>query len=281
MQIRTITRMFAVVVLTIGSGSVQAATCQETVARSGTLLTGRQFATQLSLPGFTIDQVFRQIREALIRNGLRITSEDRATGTIAAAVGPTLLEPSRSVKAVVFKQGNDGRISMTERYPPGVMIGGSQARKNICATLDQVVINSGSSRQPRAITVEPGTPRGGDTIAPIEAITLAREVQLAKDNPARLQTRFVDRLYRMSGRVLRIVETNTGFAVSFETDSPPEDDIYRSWSRMAITCTVTKAQTATVAAIDVGTRATLIGRFARIDNYRATPTIYLEECRAP
>ncbi len=256
------------IVLTIASPA-SGMTCAQAIVSSGSLFSGQQFATQLTVPGLTKGEALRKLSALFRASGLRVTLDDRAKGLLKANIGAKLLEPARAIDIHYSQNGDTGVIHMAQRYPPGIIAPGGLARKQICAALAQV---RAKEMIPTAYTSVAVARR----VIPVRSIELATQVRRAQDNPARIRTEFVDQLYRVNGRVLKIREAGDGYTVAFEADPEANE---RNWPRIALTCQVGNPRAA--AALTLNEAGTLIGRFARYDEYRATPTIMLEDCKAP
>jgi hypothetical protein len=249
--------------------------CLQNVARTGDLGSGYRFATQFRLPGLTSEHTFARLRAAFTTAGLRVMQEDRANGLMKAEIGATMFEPSRAVDILFSNDGTEGVVQMVQRYRPGIWVNNDLARRQLCWTLDQLRVTN--------VAVRPAMPNNASPGAiAIESIQLAQQVRQASGNPARIKTLFVDRLYRVNGRILKIADNRGGYAVAFEAEPPvPDDEARRAWAQVAVTCQVDRAQATAAAALDLNRRGTLVGRFARYDDYRATPVVELEDCRAP
>jgi hypothetical protein len=250
---------------------VQAATCQQSVVSSGTLFSGQTFTAQVHVQGLSLDGTFKAAQKQFDASGLRVVEDDRARGRIAATANPKLLEPARRVTLDYRQQKDTAIIDITQSYPPGVIMTAAVAGDQLCRTLSQLL------RDARP----PFDPRPKSAIV-IDAAVLALQVKNARDNPARLNTQFIGRAYAVGGTVRRISETRTGYAVTFDVDPPTEDyEVRKAWIGIDVQCQVERSHAPDIAALSVKGPARLVGRFAKFDDYRATPTIILENCREP
>jgi hypothetical protein len=250
--------------------NAHAAACAEGFAKTGNVLTGQQFSTQIMVPGLTVETAFQQLRTIFIEARIRVMQEDRANGLMKAEIGARPFVPPQTIDVFYANVGSAGRVQMIYTLRPGTATTSAAARKQMCDLLDRVTA-------PRSTS-----PERAENVTAITSIQLAQQILQIRDNPARLKTQFVDRLFRVHGRILKIAETQGGFAVAFEAE-PPETGAAegRSWAKIAVSCKVLSAQTKAVAKLDLNAGGVLIGRFTRFDDYRATPTIMLEDCRAP
>ncbi len=262
--------MFAIIGFLVPT-CAQAATCQQSVVSSGSLLSGHKFSGQVHMQGLLLDTTFKAFRKHLEANGLRVVEEDRARGRIAATASPKLLEPARRVTLDYRQQSDTAIIDIMQSYPPGVIMTAAVAGDQLCRTLSQLLRDARPPIDPRP-----------KTAIVIDAAVLARQVKNARDNPARLSTQFIGRAYAVDGTVRRILETRTGYAVAFEVKPPMEDyEVRKAWVGVDILCQVERAHAQDIAALSVKGPARLVGRFAKFDDYRATPTVILEDCRGP
>jgi hypothetical protein len=259
-------RLMAFAILSAVASPACGATCDQSVVAGGNLLSGQNFSTQLRVPGLGVEGAFQQLGGILQKAGLQVRLDDRARGLMRAEAGAKLMEPARAIDILFSRDRDTGVIQMTQSYRPGILAIKGLARSQICAML-------GAVRPPNRALALPS--RGA---IPIGSIQLATRVLQVRDNPARLRTEFANRFFRVSGRVIKIAEARGGFSVAFEADAEAAKN-EGAWPRIALTCQIDQAQTA--ATLTPNQPATLIGRFARFDDYRATPTVLLEDCRAP
>jgi hypothetical protein len=252
----------------------QAATCQQSVVKSGSLWSGHQFSAQAEAQGLSVDTAFKSVRAQFNAAGLRVFQDDPLRGRIVADASAKLLEPARQV-TLDYRQGREtATIRIVQSYPPGVMMSATAAGDQLCNTFAQLFRDA---RVQQAVQTRRPPPAIG-----IDATALALQVKDARDNPARVNTQFIGRIYRVGGTVRRITETQTGYAVAFEVEPRlAEFEVRKAWIGIDVTCKVERARAPTVAALSINERASLIGRFAKFDDYRATPTIILEDCQAP
>lgn len=265
--------LFAFIALLISAGA-HAATCQQSVVSSGSLFSGHVFSAQVHAQGLSVDGAFKALRKQFDAAGLRILEEDIARGHIVAAAGAKMLEPARRVTFHYRQTREMATIDMEQSYPPGVFMSAAVAGEKLCASLAQLFRDT----RPQPATL------GGHAARAIvlDATALALQVKQARDNPARLNTQFIGQTYVVGGTVRRITETRTGYAVAFEVEPPIADhEIRKVWVGIDVMCQMERSRAHDVAALSVNGPARLVGRFAKFDDYRATPTIILEGCHGP
>jgi hypothetical protein len=244
------------------------AACLQNVVHSGDLGVGHQYATQLKLAGLTRNNAMTQLQAIFARSGLRITHTDAARGVIKADFGPTLMEPSRTVDIIVSEEGDVGVVQMAHHYRPGIWVNSNMARTQICGVLGQIQRAGTAVRQPDS----------SPAVVSMGSAQLAAQVRAVRSNRARIKSQFVGRFFRITGPILQIHPTPGGYAVAFDVGAP-DADANRTWDRIALTCTIGPAEAKVAAGLGEKESATLLGRFARFDDYRETPVIELEDCR--
>jgi hypothetical protein len=253
----------------------RAGTCEGNVAKSGSFLAGQQFRVQAKIPQLNIDDAFRQLRAIYAISNIKVVGEDQANGVLKAETRGNLLVLPQLIGASVREEGGSSTLRMTYDIKPAELVSGRWIARHMCSVLVQ--IRGGASAQ----TVAP-RPAARDTVTPIEASALARSVNAAAPNPAKLDVDFVGRRYQVSGRVLSILEARGGYAVWFE-GLPPVDPSEPAWVRpqLAVKCFVPKQAAPSAAALTVSARGTLTGRFSRLDTDPRAPAVILQDCGLP
>jgi hypothetical protein len=266
-----------------------AATCEQSVTKSGTFVGGQRYEVQADIPHLGVAAAFQQLRAVYQISKIRILAEDRARGTMAAELGATLLEQAIPITISAQNKPNSSILKMVYDVRPGEVVGGGWVRRHMCSVLTQIRAGASlaqtsepqSSLAPRlAVPTRPDDEANNAT--PIETSALAGQVLRAQSNPARIDASFVGRLYRVTGMVSNITIRSGGYAVWFEGE-PPKGSEEEQWQHpsLAVICLVPRTNPQAAAALSIRSQGTLTGRFAKLDHDPRAPAIILEDCRTP
>jgi hypothetical protein len=256
-------------------GYARAEPCEGSVARSGSLFGGQQFRVEANIPQLSVVDAFRQLRAIYQISNIKVVGEDRAIGALKAELKGSLLEQPQMIDVFIREEGGVATLQMTYGIAPGELVISRSIAKHMCSVLTQ--IRGGVSVQSLGARASLR-----DTATSIEATELARRVDAAASNPAKLDVDFVGRRFQVIGRVLSISEANAGYAVWFE-GLPLPDANEPDWGRprLAVKCMVPKQRANAAAGLTVKMRGVLVGRFLRLDTDPRAPAVILQDCDAP
>jgi tRNA_anti-like len=256
------------------SSPAVAATCEESFQKKGDFLNGAAFSARVQVEGLSVEKAFAQLRPILARESIKTLSTDLTTGTLRAENPATAFQRALPIDVFASTEGTLLNVEMIFTLPSGVTARRETVKRYLCGALNQLVPPSTAATAPPAKTDV--TAATGPAIE-IEAKTLAKQVKEAADNPARIRLNFVGKTFRVSGKVLGIADQEGAYIVSFDGGQPVVGSASKEKPKpLAILCTMAKNQDATVAALQINQRATLVGRFQGVDH--ATNSIKLQDC---
>lgn len=276
----------ALVVTGLTASPAVATMCDTNFEQRGTYPERRHYVSHVDIPGTTPAIAFGQLKTIFAETGIRVLSEDRAVGQIIAEMPARTLIPAQPVTVHYTEAEQVGRVELVWTVKEELIMSRRSMQRDICAVLGRLTDADGrvpTEPQPRlafspaVITAVPVVQ--GPAFIDIEASDLARQVSLARDNPARINASFGGKTYRVSGVVRRVAETYAGYDVQFDGIAiPTADSDYIRETRMQIVCHVPKAKIAAAAAVYPDQRGTLTGKFERLENHSLLPQISLGDC---
>lgn len=252
------------------AAKAHAAGCEANFERRGHFPDRHLYFSSVDIAGLTAGQAFDQIRKIFADMGIRITNEDRPASVLKAELPATLFTETQHITVRYGRLNDIGNVQMAQTVNPGVIMTGGIMRRQICMALNRLA----GPIAPRAASL----PKGA-LIQPISATELARKVQQARENPARIKTLFSGRQFRVTGLVERVSETHNGYAVEFEGISVPTTLVgNKENTTLRVVCYIPKARATSAAALYPNASGTLTGRFYRIENHSLMPEINLDDC---
>ncbi|UBF23745.1 hypothetical protein K9N68_18450 [Kovacikia minuta CCNUW1] len=246
-----------------------ASTCEESFQKKGDFFNGTAFSARVQIEGGTVEKTFSQLRPILARDGIKTISADVSTGVMKAENPATPFQRALPIDVFASLDGTLLNVEMVFTLPGGVGANRETVKKHLCSALNQLV--------PKAETAVAPPVRDDSTAVAIDANTLAKQVREAADNPARLRLNFVDKTFRVNGKVVGITESEGSYTVAFDSNPPVSGNASaEKTNRMTVLCKMAKNQDAAVAALQTNQNATLVGRFQKFDS--TVNAIQLGDC---
>lgn len=250
-----------------------ATTCEESFQKKGDFLNGAAFAARVQVDGLSVEQAFSQLRPILAREGIKTLSTDVSAGILKAENPATLLQRALPIDVFASTTGTLLNVEMVFTLPSGVTARRETVKKYLCGALNQLV----PSPKAAAPGGKPDVKVESAKAIAIEAPALAKQVKAAADNPARLRVNFIGKTFRVSGKVLNILESEGTYVVTFDGGQPVASGSTADKAKpMKILCEMAKNQDAKVAELQTNQRATLLGNFQSFDN--TAQVIRLQGC---
>jgi hypothetical protein len=246
-----------------------AASCEESFQKKGDFFNGSAFAGRVQLDGVSVEEAFTKLRPILARESIRTISVDHSLGIMKAENPATAFQRALPIDIYAVPDGSRLDVEMVFTLPSGVGAKKETVKQYICGALNQLLPKD------EVTATTPGVSNDATAIA-LDAPSLAKQVAEAAGNPAKIRVNFVDKTFRISGKVLSIVEGNGSYIVAFESKPAAGSTPPSQGNPMAVVCTMAKNQDAAVAALEVNRPATLVGRFQGVDSQ--TKTIKLQGC---
>jgi hypothetical protein len=253
----------------------RAAQCEGRFVHVGAYPGLQQYSSRVDIPGLTMATAFSQLHTLFAENGMRVLSEDRRQGLIVGELPAALFFPAQPITAQYGSSAGIGTVQLINIIKNGVIATQANMRRQVCGILNRLTDAVG--RRPddpapkQVAVVRPPAP------LPIESAELAREVALARENPARIKEQFGGKSFRVSGTVLQITDSYRGYSVHF-AGAPVQGRGDDDATSMLVVCYVPKARANAAAALYPDQRGTLTGRFDRLENHSLLPEVALEDC---
>lgn len=250
-----------------------ATTCEESFQKKGDFLNGSAFAARVQVDGLSVEKAFSQLRPILAREGIKTLSTDVSAGILKAENPATLLQRALPIDVFASTEGTLLNVEMVFTLPSGVTAKRETVKKYLCGALNQL------TPPPKVAEADakPDVKADSSAAIAIEAPILAKQVKAAADNPARLRMNFIGKTFRVSGKVLNILEIEGTYGVTFEGEQPMAGGTAPGKAKpVKILCEMAKNQDAKVANLQTNQRATLLGRFQSFDS--AAQVIRLQGC---
>ncbi len=266
---------FGALLLWLTGINAKASQCEAHFASQGSYPSVRTYSSHVDIAGLTMSIAFYQLRIILKDSGMRVLEEDRNKGVVHAEIPAAPLFPDQPITLQFGSAAGVGRVQMINTVKSGVIVSRAQMDRQICAVLNRLTDAEGRrAGDPPAQQVSPARPP-----APlaIDAADLAAQVVQARENPARIQSLFGGKSFRITGTVLQITETYRGYAVHF-SGVPIQSSVDGERNAMLIVCYVPKARAQSAASLYPNQRGTLTGRFDRLENHTFLPEVALEDC---
>lgn len=259
-------RSFFLTLALVGlAGPAMAATCEESFDKKGDFFNGSAFAARVQVEGLTVEDAFARLRPILARESIKTLSADVGAGVMRAENPATFFQRALPIDVYATKAGSLLNVEMVFTLPSGVGAKKETVKGYLCRALNQLLPKETAPTPPAK--VEPAAPA-----IEIEAPALAKQVKESADNPARIRLNFIGKSFRVSGKVQAIGDTNGAYTVSFDGSQTGAKKVPGS----TVICTMAKGQDATVAALQINQRSTLVGRFQSFDN--KANSILLQDC---
>jgi hypothetical protein len=252
--------------LITGATPAIAATCEESFQKKGDFLNGSAFSARVQVERLSVEQAFSQLRPILAREGIKTTSTDISNGVMKAENPATPFQRALPIDVFAAPEGNALNVEMVFTLPGGVTARRETVRNYLCGALNQL--------RPTPAPAAEAPPKNDAPAVAIEASALAQQVAEAGDNPARIRLNFTGKTFRVSGKVLAIADQDGSYTVALDGSSLSTATNKAKPKR--VLCAMAKQQDAAVAALQTNQRATLVGRFQRVDT--ATGAIQLQDC---
>lgn len=263
-------------VLASASLTVQAGECEDNFAKTGSMFTGVDFSSRVSVPQLSVADALGQMRGIMVSEKMDVITEDpaggvmlveqRSTGTTRAI--PTLINVSAS--------GDAASVQMTVKTEKGQFAKADAIRSYMCDLLARV--KGGDAG--RLAGAQGAKVQNANDVTVKDVYVFSREIaREAKGNAVAVGARHKGRNYALRGHVDYIQEDGEDYNVSFAV--PEQSDVQLrvpgdNEARVGVACLFRPNQLANVLTWRKGDRVTFTGAFYRYDDFKRM--VWLENC---
>lgn len=261
-------------------GLVQGATageCDDHFRSSGSVLSGSDFSSRISVADLSVADALGQMRGIMIAEKMDVIAEDVDSGSLLVeqrASGATRAIPSLiDVKA----SGADAVVQLTVKTEKGQLAKADTMRGYLCSLLAKV---SGGEAG-RLAAARGSRMQNNDDTTLKDVYVFSREIaQEAKGNALTVTARHKGRNYSLRGRVAQIMEDGDDINVSFDVPEQSKMLLRVPGDREAevgVACLFNANQLANVLTFRQGDKVVFNGSFLRYDSIKRN--LWLQNCK--
>lgn len=256
----------------------QAATCEESFVRSGSIIGGLRFTASVTVPDLTPASAIGQMRGVAAAKGYDILVAEAEDGSMLIEQPQTGKVRAFPIAVTATSSGRSGTVGMEAKLRAGQSVSGDAAKAEMCAMLAQV--KGGRAGQAAAAAGM----RAVSASAPlaIDALTLSQ--QISKDterNAAAIPLRYQGKTFIINGRVDGVMQDRGEYIVSYKIPHPYEQAIRlpgQAAFKTDIGCVMARGQAAFALQLKPGKSIRLSGTFDQFSADRHV--LLLKDCRA-
>lgn len=267
--------LFTLVLVGLASGA-HAGECEDNFKKSGSIFSGVDFSSSVSVPQLSVSDAMGQMRGIMIAEKMDVITEDPDTGTM-------LVEQRSSFKARaiptlinISAEGGAATVEMTVKTEKGQFAKQEAMSTYMCKLLAKV---QGGAAGKQAASKGAKT-QNKDDVTVQDVYMFSRDIaREAEGNAVAVSARHKGRKYALKGKVDYIQEDGADYNVSFNIPDQSEMVLQvpgdRS-ARVGVACLFRPNQLANVLTFRKGDRANFTGTFTRYDNFKRM--VWLENC---
>lgn len=271
-----IVRVLSALALASFAASAHAGDCEDNFKKSGSIFSGVDFSSSVSVSQLTVNDAMGQMRGIMIAEKMDVITEDRDSGTMLVEQ-----RSSNSTRAIptlinISAEGGAATVEMTVKTEKGQIAKQDAMRTYLCQLLTKV---KGGSAGKQAATIGAKT-QNTDDVTVQDVFIFSREIaREAKGNAVAVSARHKGRKYALKGKVDYIQEDGADYNVSFNIPEQSELAIQVPGDReprVGVACLFRPNQLANVLTFRKGDKATFTGTFTRYDDFKRM--VWLENC---
>lgn len=257
--------------------AAQAATCEESFVKSGSVISGLRFKAAVTVNDLTPASAIGQMRGIAAAKGYDILVAEADEGSMLIEQPQTGSARAFPITVTAVSNGRTGTVEMEAKLRAGQNVSADLAKSETCKMLGQV--KGGRAGQ----TAAAAGMRAVNASAPltIDALTLSQ--QISKDserNAAAIPLRYRGKTFVIKGTVGQVGQDRGEYLVAYQIPHPHEQLIRlpgQAAFKTDIGCAFAKGQAAFALQLKPGSRIQLSGTFHRYDaNNRL---LLLKDCR--
>jgi len=263
--------------LALSSGA-KAATCDETFAKAGSILSGMRFTATVTVPDLTPASAIGQMRGIVAAKGYDVIVAEPDDGSM-------LIEQPQTGKARAFpititatNAGGQGTVQMEAKLHGGQTVPAEAAKTEMCEML------GGLKGGKAGLAAASSGMKAVSTAPPLEMDALSLSQQISKDterNAAAIPLRYENKSFIIKGMVGEIAKDRGDYIVTYKIPQPYEQAIRlpgQAAFKTDIACVMAKGQAAFTLQLKPGKTIRMSGVY---DNFSPTDHILLlKDCRS-
>lgn len=250
--------------------------CETNFSKSGSVFTGTDFSSSVTVPDLSVANAMGQMRGIMIAEKMDVITEDAETGSML--VEQRSSNTTRAIPTLinVTGSGTAATVEMTVKTEKGQMAKQDAIRPYMCDLLARLK----GGKDGRAAATQGARAKNNDDTTIKDVYVFSREIaREAKGNPVAVTARHKGRKYGLMGRVDYIQEDGEDYNVSF--DIPDHSKMLLrvpgdNEPRVGVACLFRPNQLANVLTFRKGDKATFTGTFLRYDDGKRT--LWLQNC---
>ncbi|WP_296595681.1 hypothetical protein [Phenylobacterium sp.] len=273
------TAFFVALIAATVPAAASAATCEQSFAKRGSVLSGLNFTAQVDVADLTPASAIGQMRGAAVAGKYDVILEEADAGSLL--IEQPAAGSARRIPIVVTatQTGSAGTVRMEVKMPAGMSAPADGVRAEVCGMLSQL-------KGGRAGLAAAAQGMGAKSVsAPIRIDAVTLSTQFAREslkNDAALPLRYKGKAFSVWGSVNHVMKDGEYFRVAFDTpearDRAIRFDLPGDPAFMVnISCLMAKGQNAYALTLKKGALIRLTGTFFEYDTFKHT--VWLNECR--
>ncbi|MGH8060658.1 MAG: hypothetical protein ACREO7_01405 [Pseudoxanthomonas sp.] len=250
--------------------------CETNFAKSGSIFTGTDFSSSVTVPDLSVANAMGQMRGIMIAEKMDVITEDAETGSMLVEQRSTNTLRAIPTLINVSGSGTAATVEMTVKTEKGQMAKQDVMRPYMCELLARLK----GGKEGRAAAAQGARAKNNDDTTIKDVYVFSREIaREAKGNAVAVTARHKGRKYGLKGRVDYIQEDGEDYNVSF--DIPDQSKMLLqvpgdNEPRVGVACLFRPNQLANVLTFRKGDKATFTGTFLRYDDRKRT--LWLQNC---
>ena len=267
--------LFALVLASLAAGA-HAGQCEDNFKKSGSVFSGVDFSSNVSVPQLSVADAMGQMRGIMIAEKMDVITEDRDSGTML--VEQRSSNASRAIPTLIniSADGGAASVEMTVKTEKGQFAKQEAMRTYMCQLLAKL---QGGAAGRQAASKGAKT-RNTDDVTVQDVYMFSRDIaREAKGNAVAVSARHKGRKYALKGKVDYIQEDGADYNVSFNIPEQSEMVLQvpgDSAPRVGVACLFRPNQLANVLTFRKGDKVTFTGTFTRYDDFKRM--VWLENC---
>lgn len=250
--------------------------CETNFSKSGSIFTGTDFSSSVTVPDLSVANAMGQMRGIMIAEKMDVITEDAETGSMLVEQRSTNTLRAIPTLINVTGSGTAATVEMTVKTEKGQMAKQDVMRPYMCDLLAKLK----GGKDGRAAAAQGARAKNNDDTTIKDVYVFSREIaREAKGNAVAVTARHKGRKYGLKGRVDYIQEDGEDYNVSFDIPSQSEMLLRvpgDNEPRVGVACLFRPNQLANVLTFRKGDKATFTGTFLRYDDMKRT--LWLQNC---
>lgn len=250
--------------------------CEANFSKSGTIFTGTDFSSSVTVADLSVADAMGQMRGIMIAEKMDVITEDAETGSMlveqrssnATRAIPTLIN--------VTADGTAATVEMTVKTEKGQMAKQDAIRPYMCGLFAKLK----GGKDGRTAATQGARMKNNDDTTLKDVYVFSREIaREAKGNAVAVTARHKGRKYSLKGRVDYVQEDGEDYNVSFHVPAQSEMLLQvpgDNEPRVGVACLFRPNQLANVLTFRKGDKATFTGTFLRYDDMKRN--LWLQNC---